>query len=209
MSTVATAPISPSAVQEKFSKGPGFVGTLIFIGVLVVGIAYIGWSLSRDLVNLHVTSVQFWLARQYHSRFIFGRRGHDGGKSFWLAVGHCPQLADGLDPDPAGGHDSVRLLVLDLPQTLLARGFASHVAAQHVYPGPFGAGPLNVQPKQGFDSPALAVAIPSGCTIRLLFTRAQSSLLFRRGHNELTADYISLPARSLALRFLRRAILRS
>jgi hypothetical protein len=34
-------------------------------------------------------------------------------------------------------------------------------------------------------------------------------LPFRRGHNELTADYISLPARSLALRFLRRAILRS
>jgi len=57
MSTVATAPTSPSAVHEKFSRGPGFVGTLIFIGVLVVGIAYIGWSLSRDLVNLHVTSV--------------------------------------------------------------------------------------------------------------------------------------------------------
>jgi PiT family inorganic phosphate transporter len=57
MSTVATAPTSPSTVHEKFSQGPGFVGTLIFIGVLVVGIAYIGWSLSRDLVNLHVTSV--------------------------------------------------------------------------------------------------------------------------------------------------------
>jgi PiT family inorganic phosphate transporter len=57
MSTVATAPTSPSAVQEKFSKGPGFAGKLVFVGVLVVGIAYIGWSLSRDLVNLHVTSV--------------------------------------------------------------------------------------------------------------------------------------------------------
>jgi PiT family inorganic phosphate transporter len=57
MSTVATAPASPSAVQEKFSKGPGFAGRLVFVGVLVVGIAYIGWSLSRDLVNLHVTSV--------------------------------------------------------------------------------------------------------------------------------------------------------
>ena len=41
MSTVATAPAGPSAIHEKFSKGPGFVGTLIFIGVLVVGIAYI------------------------------------------------------------------------------------------------------------------------------------------------------------------------
>jgi len=55
--TVATAPTAPSAVHEKFSKGPGFVGTLIFIGVLVVGISYIGWSISRDLANLHVTSL--------------------------------------------------------------------------------------------------------------------------------------------------------
>ncbi len=57
MSTVATAPTGPSAVQEKISKGPGFIGTLIFIAVLVAGITYIGWSLSRDLINLHITSV--------------------------------------------------------------------------------------------------------------------------------------------------------
>ena len=57
MSTVATAPTSPSAVHEKISKGPGAAGILIFIAVLVVGIGYIGWSLSRDLANLHVTSV--------------------------------------------------------------------------------------------------------------------------------------------------------
>src|SRR5712672_705759 len=57
MSSVATVPTSPSAAHEKFSKGPGFVGTLIFIAVLVVGIGYIGWSLSRDLMNLHMTSV--------------------------------------------------------------------------------------------------------------------------------------------------------
>src|SRR5207245_3978069 len=47
----------PSAVHEKFSKGPGLVGTLIFVAVLVVGISSIGWSLSRDLANLHVSSV--------------------------------------------------------------------------------------------------------------------------------------------------------
>src|SRR6201982_3008832 len=56
MATVATAPTAPSAVHEKFSKGPGFIGTLIFVAVLVVGISYIGWSVSRDLANLHVTS---------------------------------------------------------------------------------------------------------------------------------------------------------
>jgi PiT family inorganic phosphate transporter len=57
MSTVATAPTSPSAVHENISKGPGFAGTLIFIAVLLVGISYIRWSLSRDLANPHVTSV--------------------------------------------------------------------------------------------------------------------------------------------------------
>src|ERR1700751_6117853 len=56
MATVATAPTAPSAVHEKFSKGPGFIGTLIFVAVLVVGISYIGWSVSRDLANLQVTS---------------------------------------------------------------------------------------------------------------------------------------------------------
>src|ERR1700745_2432715 len=56
MATVATAPTAPSAVHEKFSKGPGFIGTLIFVAVLVVGISYIGWSVSRDLAHLHVTS---------------------------------------------------------------------------------------------------------------------------------------------------------
>src|ERR1700745_3820529 len=56
MATVATAPTAPSAVHEKFSKGPGFIGTLIFVAVLVVGISYIGWSVSRDLADLHMTS---------------------------------------------------------------------------------------------------------------------------------------------------------
>jgi phosphate/sulfate permease len=56
MATVATAPTGASAVHEKFSKGPGFIGTLVFIGVLVIGIGYIGWSVSRDLANLHVAS---------------------------------------------------------------------------------------------------------------------------------------------------------
>jgi hypothetical protein len=50
MPTVATDPSSPSAVHEKFSKGPGFAGRMIFVGVRVVGIAYIGCSLSRDKV---------------------------------------------------------------------------------------------------------------------------------------------------------------
>src|ERR1700746_612999 len=56
MATVATAPTAPSAVHEKFSKGPGFIGTLIFVAVLVVGISYIGWRVHRDLANLQVTS---------------------------------------------------------------------------------------------------------------------------------------------------------
>src|ERR1700751_2549412 len=61
MATVATAPTAPSAVHEKFSKGPGFIGTLIFVAVLVVGIGYIGWSVSRDLASLQGTSAMPYL----------------------------------------------------------------------------------------------------------------------------------------------------
>jgi inorganic phosphate transporter, PiT family len=56
MATVATAPPSSTAVHEKFAKGPGLTGTLIFVAVLIVGIGYIGWSLAHDLTNLHAGS---------------------------------------------------------------------------------------------------------------------------------------------------------
>jgi PiT family inorganic phosphate transporter len=113
MSTVATAPTSPSAVHEKFSRGPGFVGTLIFIGVLVVGIAYIGWSLSRDLVNLHLTSVLPY--------FLFG-----------LPVSTTHVLSSGVAGTMAANHSglqggTVRNLlmawVLTLPVAMTLSGF--------------------------------------------------------------------------------------
>ncbi len=56
MATVATTTASTSAVHDKFAKGPGLMGTLIFVVVLIVGVSYIGYSLSRDLVDLHMTS---------------------------------------------------------------------------------------------------------------------------------------------------------
>jgi inorganic phosphate transporter, PiT family len=56
MATALTAPQSPSAVHDKFEKGPGLIGTLIFVVVLIIGVSYIGYSLSRDLIDLHMTS---------------------------------------------------------------------------------------------------------------------------------------------------------
>lgn len=50
MATVA-APTS-GALHEKMSKGPGLVGTLIFVGILIIGVVYIGWNLSKDLITL-------------------------------------------------------------------------------------------------------------------------------------------------------------
>ena len=38
MATVAVT--SPSAVHEKIAKGPGLLGTVIFVAVLVVGVGY-------------------------------------------------------------------------------------------------------------------------------------------------------------------------
>ena len=34
------------------SKGPGLIGTLIFVAVLIAGVVYIGWNLSKDLITL-------------------------------------------------------------------------------------------------------------------------------------------------------------
>jgi PiT family inorganic phosphate transporter len=52
MATVATTATAPSAVHEKIAKGPGLIGTLIFVAILVIGLSYIGWQLSRDLGSL-------------------------------------------------------------------------------------------------------------------------------------------------------------
>jgi len=56
--TSATATTAPtvSTVHDKIAKGPGLIGTLIFVGVLVIGIGYIGWNLSRDLRTMQVGS---------------------------------------------------------------------------------------------------------------------------------------------------------
>jgi len=52
---VPTTPTGHS-VHEKMSKGPGLIGTLIFVAVLIAGVVYIGISLSHDLINLHASS---------------------------------------------------------------------------------------------------------------------------------------------------------
>src|SRR5215467_15105984 len=63
MATVASAaapttatPPSASAVHEKFAKGPGMIGTLIFVVVAIGAITYIGWNLARDLSEMHAGS---------------------------------------------------------------------------------------------------------------------------------------------------------
>lgn len=46
------APTAHAGVHEKLAKGPGLIGTLIFVAVLIAGIVYIGINLSRDLISL-------------------------------------------------------------------------------------------------------------------------------------------------------------
>ena len=61
MATVAASPSTPaipgaSAVHEKFAKGPGLIGTLIFAVVAVGAVGYIGWNLTRDLSEMRTGS---------------------------------------------------------------------------------------------------------------------------------------------------------
>jgi PiT family inorganic phosphate transporter len=53
----AETPHAHQAVHDKLSKGPGMVGMLIFGVVLIVGIIYIGYSLSHDLIGVKNTSI--------------------------------------------------------------------------------------------------------------------------------------------------------
>src|SRR5579863_10075115 len=49
-----TAPTS--VLDQKLKKGPGMIGTLIFVGVLIAGVIYIGINLSHDLIALRTGS---------------------------------------------------------------------------------------------------------------------------------------------------------
>jgi PiT family inorganic phosphate transporter len=55
----AAAPTTSAthSVHDKMSKGPGTVGMLIFGVVLIIGVVYIGYSLSHDLIGLKTGSV--------------------------------------------------------------------------------------------------------------------------------------------------------
>jgi inorganic phosphate transporter, PiT family len=61
MATAATSPSSTavpraSALHEKFAKGPGRIGTLIFAAVAIGAVIYIGWNLARDLSEMRTGS---------------------------------------------------------------------------------------------------------------------------------------------------------
>jgi len=53
--TTATAPAT--ALDAKLSKGPGRLGTLIFVAALLVGVLYVGVSLTAELPTIHGRSV--------------------------------------------------------------------------------------------------------------------------------------------------------
>jgi PiT family inorganic phosphate transporter len=50
----AGAPPSTQAVREKLSKGPGKLGALIFVVVLLAGLIYIGTQIARDLGDVRL-----------------------------------------------------------------------------------------------------------------------------------------------------------
>jgi inorganic phosphate transporter, PiT family len=51
-----TAPATTHAIHEKLSKGPSKIGALIFTGVLIAGLIFIGTSIARDLAEIRMGS---------------------------------------------------------------------------------------------------------------------------------------------------------
>ncbi len=64
---MATAPAAPPpvrpkllavpALEAKLGKGPGKIGVLAFVAVLIIGVVYAGYSLSTDLTGVHNPSI--------------------------------------------------------------------------------------------------------------------------------------------------------
>jgi PiT family inorganic phosphate transporter len=55
--TPASVQASSTAVHDKLSKGPGKIGSAIFIGVLAIGFVYAGYHLISDLSVVHTSSL--------------------------------------------------------------------------------------------------------------------------------------------------------
>jgi len=87
MATVANTVTTASAIHDKIAKGPGLAGTLIFVVVLIIGLTYIGWNLSKDLTTLQGSSVLPYLllgvallvALAFEFRERLPRHGKRGG----------------------------------------------------------------------------------------------------------------------------------
>jgi len=54
---VRPRPVAVPALEAKLGKGPGKIGVLAFVVVLIVGVIYAGYSLSTDLMGVHNASI--------------------------------------------------------------------------------------------------------------------------------------------------------
>ena len=54
---VRPRPVAVPALEAKLGKGPGKIGVLAFVAVLIVGVIYAGYSLSTDLTGVHNLSL--------------------------------------------------------------------------------------------------------------------------------------------------------
>src|SRR5215471_15639289 len=52
-----TSTTAPLGVHEKLNRGPSKTGTLIFAGVMILGLVFIGTSIARDLGDIHLGSI--------------------------------------------------------------------------------------------------------------------------------------------------------
>jgi inorganic phosphate transporter, PiT family len=58
MATTATPAAGQSLLDKKMKKGPGLVGILIFVAVILGGLIFCGYNIVHDMG--HVTMVSFW-----------------------------------------------------------------------------------------------------------------------------------------------------
>src|SRR5215471_12457895 len=57
-----TSTTAPLGVHEKLNRGPSKIGTLIFAGVMILGLVFIGTSIARDLGDIQLGSMWPYLS---------------------------------------------------------------------------------------------------------------------------------------------------
>jgi len=86
---MATTTTVPLGVHEKLNRAPSKVGTLIFAGVMILGLIFIGISIARDLADIQLGSMWPYALLGVALGFEFVNGFHDTANAVATVILHA------------------------------------------------------------------------------------------------------------------------